>query len=384
MPQNPTIARFLLSFLPFSETFIYSYIKNIRNFNQIIVASKRENEDQFTYDPSKVFTFDEAIPSMVNLPIPLKHRMLLTKKNRFFYNVLKENDVKLVHAHFGYVGVAALAVAKRLNIPLITTFHGLDMSKLGRDLYYRIMYRRMFYYGKAFVVEGSCMRKKLIELGCPKDKAKIIHLGVDIKKFELIQRRVNPGERIKFLMCSRFVEKKGIPYGIKAFAKALKSYDNMELNIIGGESSEYQTLIEKLGAKDKIKILGKKKHAEVASLMRGSHVFMAPSITARDGDTEGGTPTTVLEAEASGLPLISTFHADIPEAVVDKKTGFLSPEKDFGAMSANILKIVQTPDLLAKMGTEGRRHIEKEYDSTKVTAKLEELYGQVLSQEACG
>jgi len=376
--ERKTIARFLLSFLPFSETFIYSYIKNIRQFDQIIMASRRENADQFSYDPDNVYTWDNPDPDVSGLKIPLPHRLLLTGKNRYFYNVLKNRKVSLVHAHFGYTAVAVMAVVKRLGIPLVTTFHGLDMSKLGRDLYYRFKYRELFSLGRAFIIEGSFMRKKLIELGCPPDKARIIHLGVDLAKFDFNPRSVRPGERIKFFMCSRFVEKKGIPYGIEAFANALKSFGNMELNIVGGESREYQALIDSFGAGGSIRILGRKPHSEVARLMRESHVFLAPSVTARDGDSEGGTPTTILEAQAAGMPVVSTTHADIPEAVVDGTTGLLAPERDAATLSGNILKVVNQPDLIAKMGREGRKHIEKNYDCVKETDRLERLYQTLL------
>ena len=266
--KDVTIAKYLIKFLKFSETFIYSYIKNAKAFDQIIFAAKRECEDQFPYDPANVYTFDKPDRRIMQMPISFQHRLLLTAKNRYFYNVMKNRNVKLIHAHFGYAGVEAMAVAKRLNIPLLTTFHGLDMSKLGRDLYYRIKYKELFSFGKAFIVEGTCMKNKLIAMGCPADKAKIIHLGIDLDKFDITPRVVERGNKIRFLMCSRFSEKKGIPYGITAFAKALKSFGNMELNIIGGDDAGYRRLIKAYGAGDKIKMLGRRSHDEVAGIMK--------------------------------------------------------------------------------------------------------------------
>jgi len=372
------IAKFLLRFLPYSETFVYAFIRNTKRFEQIIIADKRENEDQFPYDSSKVFIFDKPDKNILNAEISLKHKFLLNMKNRYFYNVLRVNNVSLIHAHFGYVGVSALACAKRLKIPLVTSFHGLDMSKLGRDLYYRIMYKELFTFGKAFIAEGSYMRKKLIELGCHEDKARIIHIGADLRGIPFIPRRIRKGDKIRLLICSRFVEKKGIPYGIKAFAGALQTNRNMELNIIGGESRAYQALIDQLGVGENIKILGRMTHSDLIGYMQNSHIFLAPSVTARDGDSEGGAPTIVIEASASGMPIISSFHADIPEVVIDGKTGLLSPERDVDALTRNILTIANNPELIVSMGQEGRKHIEGEYDIVKETAKLEKLYDQII------
>jgi colanic acid/amylovoran biosynthesis glycosyltransferase len=255
------------------------------------------------------------------------------------------------------------------------------MSRVPRKPSWRAKYHILFLLGTAFIVEGSCMRKKLIELGCPEHKVKIVHLGVELDKFEFVPRRIKKGENIKFLMCSRFVEKKGIPYAIKAFAKALERHDNIELNIAGGESKEFQMLINELDVGDKIRILGRKPHAEVPGIMRESHVFLAPSVTAIDGDTEGGTPTTILESSATGMAVVSSFHADIPEAVVDGKTGLLSPERDVDKLAQNIIRIAADPTIIASMGAEGRKHIENEYDSEKETAKLEKIYSKIIGHD---
>ena len=91
-----------------------------------------------------------------------------------------------------------------------------------------------------------------------------------------------------------------------------------------------------------------------------ARAFVQHSVTAKDGDMEG-TPNTILEASAMGLPIISTKHAGIKEAVIHEKTGFLVDEHDYLKMSEFMMLLVQNPELAGKLGKNPRIHMEKNY-----------------------
>jgi len=101
-------------------------------------------------------------------------------------------------------------------------------------------------------------------------------------------------------------------------------------------------------------------------------------VHAADGDSEGGTPVSIIEASASGLPILSTTHCDIPEVVLDGESGYLVPERDSDALAERLIHLCKNSHLWQKMGRAGREHVEKNYDVKRQVAKLEEVYEQSL------
>ncbi len=106
---------------------------------------------------------------------------------------------------------------------------------------------------------------------------------------------------------------------------------------------------------------------------------MLPSITAQNGDTEGGAPVVIIEAQATGLPIISSYHADIPDVVVDNESALLAPEKDVECLAKHLEYLVEHPDLWDKMGRIGRKYVEQEYDLTAQVQKLENIFDTLIT-----
>ena len=107
--------------------------------------------------------------------------------------------------------------------------------------------------------------------------------------------------------------------------------------------------------------------------MNESHIFILSSITAKDGDQEG-QGLVLQEAQAMGLPILSTYHNGIPEGVVDKKSGFLVPERDVDALADRLNYLIEHPNTWQDMGKTGREFVEKKYDIKKLNQKLVEIY----------
>ena len=375
-------AHLLDSYLPLSQMFIYQYLKNLQVFRPAVIAEGIQNLRLFPLphniyclaDVWKRFTWkwlcgrvDERI-----LNRPAYETMLRW--------VFSKEKPKLLHAHFGSRGVWALSLKKQYNLPLVTTFYGIDMSKLPQQEKWQNAYQRLFAEGDLFLVEGGHMRRKLIELGCPAEKVKLQNIGVDANKVEFIPRRFPKDGIIKLLICARFTEKKGIEYAIRAMDIARMKYKNLELRIIGdGElRAQIEQLISKLSLEKHVILLGFQPHDKFIDELKQAHIFLAPSVTASDGDSEGGAPTVLLEAQASGVPVISTYHADIPEIVLDGKSGFLVSERDSEALAEKIIDLAQHPDSWVEKGRAGREHIERNHNIHLEVKKLEALYTKIL------
>jgi colanic acid/amylovoran biosynthesis glycosyltransferase len=293
-----------------------------------------------------------------------------------YCGVLDYARVRVLHAHFGPTGVWALPLRRRLGVPLVTSFYGYDVSQHGRKLLWRLLYQILFRQGDCFLALGPAMRRKLIGLGCPEEKIRIHHLGVDLDQIPFAERSVLAnGQAVRILMVGRLVEKKGFAYGIRGFAKLAAQFPQAELRILGDGPlrDELMNLIEEEGLQTRTFLLGNVPRRRVFEEMAWSHLLLAPSVTAVNGDQEG-TPTVLLEAQASGLPVVATQHADIPCTVAESQSGFLVPERDVDALAACVAQILSTPSTWSTMGRAGRQHVATHFNIHRQNQILETLY----------
>ncbi len=272
-----------------------------------------------------------------------------------------------------------LPQCRKLDLPLLTTFHGIDVSLFARDLVYRLRLKRLFREGSVFLVRSNRMKSDVVDLGCRPEKIIVHYGGIDVNKFKLRKKRLD-GERIKILMCGRFVEKKGFEYGIRAFAKLSKIHRKVALTLIGDGKlrGKMENLVDSLNLSDKVQFLGMLSHEEVQRGMEASDIFLSPNVTAGDGNREG-IPNTIKEAMATGLPVVSTYHAGIPELVIDKKTGFLVPEKDVDGLVDRLDYLLAHPEIGNDLGREGREVVEQKFNLFTQVSRVEEIYAKLLS-----
>jgi colanic acid/amylovoran biosynthesis glycosyltransferase len=362
--MKTVVAHFRSCYLNNTETFIYEYISKFKKTKAIFLANRSINLDLFPF--RELYVSD-------------KYKNIF--RNEFFFEcILKKHKARLIHAHFGPEGYKMLGIKKKLKLPLITSFYGFDMSKLAHERIWRANYRLLFEEGDLFLVEGKHMQKKLIALGCPYKKTRVQHLGVDVKKF-ICRKRELKGKKIRILFCGRFVEKKGLTYALRAVASVFKKYPHIEFRIIGdGEmKSDIEELIDKLDMSGYVTLLGFQPNQVCAQEMQKTHILLQPSVVASNGDSEGGAPMVLLEAQASGVPVISTYHADIPEVVLEGEGGLLVPERDPGALVEKLKLLITNPRMRMQMGKAGRLHIEKNYNIYRQVEKIELLYGQLIA-----
>jgi len=376
--MKPVVAHIKYLYLGISETFIYEYITNLQRYKLIFLSRETINLDLFPFQNlycapnlkrySWQWFFGRSCRKLWN-------------RELYYEHIIKKEGVKLIHAHFGPEGVGLLGVKQRLKLPLITTFYGFDMSLLPQQKKWRIAYKKLFREGDLFLVEGNHMKKSLINLGCPPQKIRIQHIAVDVNKFKYQERRLREKEKkIKILFCGRFVEKKGLIYALKAIKIIVDKFPNLEFRIIGnGElKPEIESFIKEQNMGKYVVLLGEQPHSVFAEEIKKAHILLQPSVIAQNGDSEGGAPTVLLEAQASGLPVVSTYHADIPEVVIDGKSGFLVPERDVNKLAERLLHLIEHSEIWAKMGKEGRKHIEANYNIKREVKKLEDIYKVLL------
>ncbi len=295
-------------------------------------------------------------------------------------SLLNEPQYDIIHCQFGTQGYRGLAFKRLLEEPkLLLMFRGHDIScyvDQGGDKVYRFLFEFVDYC----LANCDFFRQRVIKLGWHPDKISVHFSGLDVGKFKFRPRHLLAGDRIRIATTGRLVEKKGIEYAIRAVAQQANSGSNLEYCIIGDGPlrQSFEALIEELGAEDYIHILGWKNEAEIVDILDRCHLFVAPSVTASDGNQDA--PVNVLkEAMAMGLPVISTYHGGIPELVEDRVSGFLVPERDAEALAKKLGYMINNPETWAEMGQAGRTFVEQHFDLEALNDKLVSRYAALMS-----
>lgn len=360
------VAHYVGSFLPPTEGWIYDQLRYARAVRSIVLTKRVISNPEFTWP--HVHSTEGALTQE------------LARAIRGFYPIharaCREHRAQVLHAHFGNRAVFACDLAAHLGIPLVASFYGRDLAPTEG-------YERLFRQAARCIAEGPAARRRLIALGCPPEKVRIQRLGVNPEEIEFRPRFRRPGEPLRVLMAGRFVEKKGFIHGIRAFCEAARKAP-MTLTIVGdaGRSPAEQRVKEAIvlaarRAPWSIEFHGFMSRAELAAAARSHHVVLQPSVTAADGDSEGGHPVVLTMMAAAGMPAIATRHCDISEIVSAGRTGWLCDERDEPGLAAALLAAYEAD--LEPMSRAARELVEAKYDARRET--LDQAYEGILQPD---
>jgi len=296
----------------------------------------------------------------------------------------------LIHAHFGFDGVEAWPIARKLNIPLLVTLHGADITTHmdwfahGKGGWRWKRYpTRLLAMAKdprvSFVAVSGHIRDAAIGVGLPADRIHVRHIGVDPARFAATPP--TPGQRAPMvLFVGRLVEKKGAGLLLDAFAEVRKAVPNARL-VIAGDGPQRSALETRAAGIEGVTLLGSIGHDKVRQLLSETRAFCLPSITAENGDAEG-LPLVLLEAQGCGVPVITSARGGTTEGIADGKTGFAFPEHDITALAKHLITVLTDDPLADRLGRAGPEFVAQNHDILTCTAKLEDLYDQCADVRA--
>ncbi|NJL58834.1 MAG: colanic acid biosynthesis glycosyltransferase WcaL [Desulfobacteraceae bacterium] len=373
------VAHMITEYLGHTLNWVYTQIKYVPEFSPYIMTSKVMNLESYPVD--MIFKPDFSISPHFSWVDRLFRRLgyLPVAHEYCFSSALRKYPPMLIHAHFGWDGFFALGLKKKFKIPLITRFYGYDVGILPRIPLWRRRYKQLAAEGDLFIAEGKNMKSILEGIGFPSDKIVIHHLGIETEKI-LYVRRIPIPNCLRILMAATFKEKKGFEYALQAIAMAQKKLPgiNIVVKIIGDGilKQKLHDLARELNIEKNIQWMGYQPHSEFIKSLYEADVFLSPSVTASDGDTEGGAPVAIIEAGASGLPVISTIHADIPEVVLDGQTGFLSPERNPDGLANAICELSINIEKRQNFGIKAHEHVQANYNAVIQGKYLTNIYSQ--------
>jgi colanic acid/amylovoran biosynthesis glycosyltransferase len=379
------VAHVVDCYLGLTETFIHDYLSAFRRVRPVIIARELANLDGFPLPPgAPLYRFSPRRGSAAWAAAAVKRR--LRGGQPHLERILAREQVRWLHAHFGPTACALLDLKRRTGLPLATSFYGYDASLAPVLEEFRDRYRRLFDLGDLFLVEGPAMKKRMEALGCPASKLEIQRIGIDPSRYRFSLRRDPGAGPLTLLQCGRMIPKKGYATTLDALAQARGRDGRLRLRIIGDgpDRPALEARIRELGLDDAVTLLGACPRAVFLEELGRAHLYVQPSQRAPDGDSEGGAPTALLEAQAAGLPILTTRHDDIPYVVGDGASALVSDEGDAAGLAANLLRLAAEPARWEPMGRAGRAHVEARHDVRALAADLERLYATRAPGSATG
>lgn len=322
----------------------------------------------------------------VRYPITLCQalRYLLFQDPKYFYLRLHflfliiSSKADVYHFHFGETGrLIGFLKAVGLSGKMIVSFHGYDINQVpvqkGEDYY-----SELFYAADHFTANSNFTKEQMISLGCPAEKISVIPVGFSVSDCVYRERTYPASGPVRILTVGRLVEKKGYQFSIPAIAKLIQQGFPIHYIIVGEGllQAELQNLAAQLCVTEHITFAGELTQEEVSQMYNTSHLFVLASATASTGDREG-QGLVLQEAQACGLPVVSTFHNGIPEGVLHGESGILVPEKDIEALSNAIKELLMNPSLWLSMGRIGRSFVGTKYDVKNIIRQTVDLYEKV-------
>ena len=374
--------------LPQTQTWIYNQVKQLQQLGveTHVVCDRTENLDQFTV---------ANIHSLENEPIFRQiwekglRKLRVRPHLNYLVDIGRNTGANIIHSHFGNVGWQNLGAIRKLNVKHVVTFYGYDVNNLPfKYPIWRKRYRRLFSEVDLILCEGTHMARNIVELGCPDHKVTVQHLGVDVDNILFQPREWHAGEPLRVLIAASFREKKGIPYAIEALQIIAREVPVL-LTIIGDAGPEQEhkqekarilTALERSGLKEHTRLLGYQTHRAMLQEAYDHHLFLQPSITAQNGDTEGGAPVSIIEMLATGMPVVATTHCDIPEVLGPSFAHLLAPERDVAKLAKCIQSLLDEPGSWSSLALEGRKRIECEYHRLRQTERLIDYYNEIYGE----
>lgn len=328
----------------YSETFIRAHIKRLQGVELVLI-------DGFL--PKR--RADGSLLIGMSIVDRLRRRALACEVEeeleRRIASELASHAINVVLAEYGPTGEAMLPICRRLGIPLVVHFHGVDAFHESL-LHKHQRYRALLAEAAGVIVVSEEMLHQLYSLGAVEQRTHLIYYGVDTISFDRPDR-ITPSRDL--LAVGRFADTKAPYLTMLAFHRAWKEVPELRLRMIGDGpllESCWQ-MRDALGLNYVVDLPGVQSQQEVALAMQRSLAFVQHSLITTKGDREG-TPLAILEALSSGLPVVATRHAGIGEVIEHGRTGLLCEERDLISMSENMVILARDADLVKRMGL---RHV---------------------------
>jgi colanic acid/amylovoran biosynthesis glycosyltransferase len=377
MPEK-TVLIFREKLLPISETFIVAQASALTGYRPVY-AGLRRTEPRLHIQPEILLSKSDGWRAAAGARLFGK----LPGHSRYM-NKLAKAAPALIHAHFAFDGSVALPILRRLNVPLIVTLHGGDVSATDatiaasmRGRQYLSRREELWDTASRFLCVSEEIRRRALAVGFPEDKLRVHYTGIDCEEFKPLEASNRDAELVVFV--GRLVEVKGCEYAIRALAGLRSEGRPARLVVIGDGPlrGSLEALAESLGIQ--CQFLGAQSAERVRHYIGRARALLNPSVTAQNGAREG-FGMVFAEAQAMGTPVASFRSGGIPEAVCDGKTGLLASERDVTTLVTHLHRFLTDNAFWQSCSVRATAWVRQRFDLHTQTRQLENIYEEVVME----
>ena len=384
MPNLPVVASYVADFLKLDQMHVFRQITGVLGeIDMHIFTHRRENKHPFGYDEKRLHVLPRPrtrwLRRFIHKQLRQEPWQIYRWELRQWILDLTRIDAEVLHIYFGHVAPQFIPLMKAWPKPVVVSFHGADAGNDMEKPRYREAMREVFRLAAQIQVRSEALAEDLRQLGCPAEKILLQRTGVPMEGWPYQERTAPEDGAWRFMQSCRFIDKKGLDTTLQAFAIIAASHPNAKLALVGDGPlrSELEEQARNLGLADRVEFTGFVPNSWVLKRVYESHLFFHPSRTSADGNREG-VPNSMLEAMASGLPVLATRHGGIPEAVTDGISGMLVEENDAPALAAAALRVLGDADLRQKLGRGGHDAVAQNFAREAQAKRLAAAYKHLM------
>ena len=300
------------------------------------------------------------------LPVHKKSIRSIVRLSRIVEKIIRDERIDIVHARSRVPAWISYLACRNLKVPWITTCHGLYSRHFGS--------RVMGWSDRVITVSATVAYHMISHFAVPSEKIRVVPRGIEMTEFAFQPKPL--GDPIRIGLVGRVSRLKGHHLLLQALPRVKEFFPNLQVWFIGATPKKYKNFHLELlrraadtGLKDSVFFLGGRQ--DIAALLKQIDLLVHPSVHPESFGR------VIIEAQASGIPVIATRLGGVTEIIEHDTTGILVPSQDRKSLSEAMIRMLSSPSLRHRLTTEARKKVEQKYQLNQMISSTLNVYQEL-------